>query len=268
MGRPHLRAIPKNPAWSAIRRGRLNWKASSHWNSCLNSTATASDKALTATGHHNCVAKVWRITSKSTGLCRLDVTCGFVELRLPARSFWWSKSRLCESSFSTLLSPSITTSGGWAAQSTNRHSLRIVVFVPMHSTTYVILLPSAPDGLHGISERHQPNDWCDGVLCPEDCGCVMAWWPGFIYVSIIEGGEAWVTFVDSCMVSKALRTFTEYGLVQSRFDLLIGEFKRTKVAGKMLFMILQKSFFRPSQPGSFAWMSLFLLCADHTCVLV
>jgi len=27
-------------------------------------------------------------------------------------------------------------------------------------------------------------------------------------------------------------------------------------------------FFRPSQPGSFAWLSPFLLCADSTCVLV
>ena len=30
----------------------------------------------------------------------------------------------------------------------------------------------------------------------------------------------------------------------------------------------QNPFFRPSQPGSCAWLSPFLLCADHTCVLV
>ena len=31
---------------------------------------------------------------------------------------------------------------------------------------------------------------------------------------------------------------------------------------------LMKQIFRPSQPGSCTWLSLFLLCADHTCVLV
>jgi len=33
------------------------------------------------------------------------------------------------------------------------------------------------------------------------------------------------------------------------------------------FVSHKKTFFRPSQPGSCAWLSPFLLCADHTCVL-
>ena len=63
--------------------------------------------------------------------------------------------------------------------------------------------------------------------------------------------------------------FVRNSLVASRFFLFfrfvnIGFFADLFLCARSL----TKPFFRPSQPGSCAWLSPFFLCADCTCVLV
>jgi len=72
-----------------------------------------------------------------------------------------------------------------------------------------------------------------------------------------------------CFVRDSLVDLLETLYAQNRFFSMqhIG-FSDISVLCVQGLCLYQQPFFFPSQPGSYAWLSPFLLCAYHTCVLV